>query len=938
MGYWRYTLNELGIFDVSAQVDKIHEVKMQELGGRDPRLDLRYSDPPATPLARRVGPFTPTTANPYSSGGATPAAAGAPHADGEQLFRGDGVAAAAAAAGGARPSPGGAARRQLGIPRSLSEQALAASLQLHGGRAPAAPPAAAPSAPRAPAAQRSPGIMRGLIGRLAAPRRFSASSYDAGSAAAAAPPAASPAAAAPKASPRRPAAEAAAAAAAPNSAERPRRPRRASALADRVMQRARELGSTISSGISGLARPLHGRLSLDGGQQRMERDERERAGQEQQQQQQRGSLPVVLAGAGSSGGYATPPEPATPELRDRPPSTGDLQDPAAVVRRGPQQDLDGAQRDLDLGGRQDSDEQFASPTHGSPQQQDAVSAPAEAFPSPFATADAPPVMEGGGADGAAPAPGSASRMHRSGSIGPAGSSGLLYGPDGPGGAVATAGTVVAGMVIGTVAVAEAAVMAASRVANALKGGGNAQGEEDTGSGDGEAEAVDAFAAGGGAAAAAGGDQPEETAAGGGRDLGRDSSVDIAATAGAASPPAADAYESPAAAPLRRAHSSQAVFTLARVGGSASERPGSHPTLPGLASGGGAGEEAGGGGGGIAGLAPGGGAEDPSAARGGSAFTARSRSVGLGAPDAPRASAAAAAEREPYNLRVVAHSLGGASMLVYLVMRLRSGRAHHVKRLILLTPAGFHAVVSGAPACLTEGSSRLPGSLCCASLANCSCMLNPPNPHPHPAFQVPWVFYPVMAVIPPVARLMQLLLGSGAAAALYLPTMAARLLTFKFMLDFARMPALGDLMRAFMRFTLNGDRSQWDRAVQMPHYNAKSMPAVSLHQGVHFTQLHRSRRFLLYDYGSPAANAARYGHRAPPDVAAEYWRLDIPVDICAGSHDGVIPPSNVRRHVAAMRGAGVDVTYREFDFGVGWWGLGCGWGGWVWVRPTGLFGG
>jgi len=80
------------------------------------------------------------------------------------------------------------------------------------------------------------------------------------------------------------------------------------------------------------------------------------------------------------------------------------------------------------------------------------------------------------------------------------------------------------------------------------------------------------------------------------------------------------------------------------------------------------------------------------------------------------------------------------------------------------------------------------------------------------------------------------------------------------------------------------------------------------------QLWRSGRFLLYDYGSPAANYARYGHPTPPDVAAEYWRLDIPVDIVAGSHDGIIPPPNVRCHVAAMRAAGVDVTYHEFKYG------------------------
>ena len=35
-----------------------------------------------------------------------------------------------------------------------------------------------------------------------------------------------------------------------------------------------------------------------------------------------------------------------------------------------------------------------------------------------------------------------------------------------------------------------------------------------------------------------------------------------------------------------------------------------------------------------------------------------------------------------------HSLGGASLLIYLVMRRRARRAHRLYRLILLTPAGF----------------------------------------------------------------------------------------------------------------------------------------------------------------------------------------------------------------------------------------------------------
>ena len=44
--------------------------------------------------------------------------------------------------------------------------------------------------------------------------------------------------------------------------------------------------------------------------------------------------------------------------------------------------------------------------------------------------------------------------------------------------------------------------------------------------------------------------------------------------------------------------------------------------------------------------------------------------------------------EAYRLRAVGHSLGGASLLIYLVMCRRARRPHHLYRLILLTPAGF----------------------------------------------------------------------------------------------------------------------------------------------------------------------------------------------------------------------------------------------------------
>ncbi len=50
--------------------------------------------------------------------------------------------------------------------------------------------------------------------------------------------------------------------------------------------------------------------------------------------------------------------------------------------------------------------------------------------------------------------------------------------------------------------------------------------------------------------------------------------------------------------------------------------------------------------------------------------------------------ASGAQQEPYRLRAVGHSLGGASLLIYAVTRSMKGRPTHLSRLILLTPAGF----------------------------------------------------------------------------------------------------------------------------------------------------------------------------------------------------------------------------------------------------------
>jgi hypothetical protein len=150
---------------------------------------------------------------------------------------------------------------------------------------------------------------------------------------------------------------------------------------------------------------------------------------------------------------------------------------------------------------------------------------------------------------------------------------------------------------------------------------------------------------------------------------------------------------------------------------------------------------------------------------------------------------------------------------------------------------------------------------------------------------------------------------------YIPSSLLRYITFKLTVDLQHVPALNELTRAGLRLLLNGDASEWDRALQMPHYAVASMPAISLHTGAHLIQLMNSKRFELFDYGSAAANRSHYGTDQPPDVAAQYHLLaDLPVDLVAGRSDGVIARDDVASHYEAMKAAGLEVTYKEFDVG------------------------
>lgn len=279
----------------------------------------------------------------------------------------------------------------------------------------------------------------------------------------------------------------------------------------------------------------------------------------------------------------------------------------------------------------------------------------------------------------------------------------------------------------------------------------------------------------------------------------------------------------------------------------------------------------------AGTAAGHAPDAPSAAGGaaapGDATTAQAAAQGT-APAAaapPGSSSDAGGPPEPYRLRAVGHSLGAMSLLMYVLACHRKGRPHHLSRLVLLTPAGFHIDIPG----------------------------------------VAWL---VVWWLPPLARGLRWAWRSFAWG-FFIPTFFARLLAFKLVHDVHRHPSLAAVLRALASGLLGGDISQWDRALQMPHYNARDMPAVSLDQLLHVCQLVRARRFVAYDHGSAAANQREHGTPQPPDLAAQYWRLaGLPIDLVAGTRDGIIPPANVRAHKAAMEAAGLAPSYREFAFG------------------------
>lgn len=221
--------------------------------------------------------------------------------------------------------------------------------------------------------------------------------------------------------------------------------------------------------------------------------------------------------------------------------------------------------------------------------------------------------------------------------------------------------------------------------------------------------------------------------------------------------------------------------------------------------------------------------------------------------------------QPYKICAICHSLGGAGILMYLITRRIEEKPHRLSRMILLSPAGFH-----------DDSS----------------------------FMFTMVEYSFLLVSPLLAPFVP---------AFYIPTRFFRMLLNKLARDFHNLPAVGGLVQTLMGYVVGGDSSNWVGVLGLPHYNMNDMPGVAFRVALHLAQMKHSKKFIMFDYGSAAANMEVYGSPEPFDLGDNYGFIDIPIDLVAGKKDKVIKPSMVRKHYKLMKDAGVDVTYSEFEY-------------------------
>uniref|UniRef100_A0A7S4KLP2 PDZ domain-containing protein n=1 Tax=Guillardia theta TaxID=55529 RepID=A0A7S4KLP2_GUITH len=202
---------------------------------------------------------------------------------------------------------------------------------------------------------------------------------------------------------------------------------------------------------------------------------------------------------------------------------------------------------------------------------------------------------------------------------------------------------------------------------------------------------------------------------------------------------------------------------------------------------------------------------------------------------------------PIDITLVAHSMGAAASLIYLVNKRRAGHPHRLSRMVLMSPAGYH--------------HRIPRA----------CRY----------------FGPVLK------RLVKM---SGVYT-LSIPSQSARNLSRKLMQDAVSLPALRDLIYSCGEMFLGGDfKATVHSHVSMVTDNM--IAGTSSKVFLQFWNNYVKKRFLSFDYG-PEVNLRVYGTETPVDYMAHYHLIDIPIHFMAGLNDNLIPAKDCFKHYKAL---------------------------------------
>ncbi|KAL6069363.1 AB-hydrolase associated lipase region containing protein [Balamuthia mandrillaris] len=197
-----------------------------------------------------------------------------------------------------------------------------------------------------------------------------------------------------------------------------------------------------------------------------------------------------------------------------------------------------------------------------------------------------------------------------------------------------------------------------------------------------------------------------------------------------------------------------------------------------------------------------------------------------------------------SISVIAHSMGAATTLMYIIGWSMKELDHGVSEAILLSPAGYHERVPLLARVLGPIIERM-------------------------IFWMPWLH------------------------TFRFPSDVIRLLTAKAIQDVRNTPATRELLALITSKILGGDPT--DHPFTKVHnvtYNIFAGTSRGVFQ--HFLQLSRVSRFQAYDFGIEK-NFQVYGTPSPPNFMDNYDKVNIPIHFLMGLDDTLIDPVNILKH-------------------------------------------